>query len=151
MRNNFLVMSFILVLVFLCGKNASAETLTITNDAGRQIELNVEIADNPSSRAKGLMFRREMPEMSGMIFIFSDVLRPSFWMKNTLIPLDILFLDENGVVVDMHKMAKPMDLTLITPSQPVKAVLEINGGMSEKWGIGLKSKISSDSLSKSLE
>lgn len=145
-------MSLVMVLVLcLQSQTTLAEDLTITNDAGNQISLDVEVADNSSSRARGLMFRRTMPETSGMLFIFPDMRQPSFWMKNTLIPLDMLFLDENGQVVDIHNMAMPQDLTTITSSQPAKAVLEINGGMAEKWGIGLKSKISSNSLAKSLE
>ncbi|OIN85366.1 MAG: hypothetical protein AUJ12_09410 [Alphaproteobacteria bacterium CG1_02_46_17] len=152
MRNKILWMSLVMVLVLcLQSQTTLAEDLTITNDAGNQISLDVEVADNSSSRARGLMFRRTMPETSGMLFIFPDMRQPSFWMKNTLIPLDMLFLDENGQVVDIHNMAMPQDLTTITSSQPAKAVLEINGGMAEKWGIGLKSKISSNSLAKSLE
>jgi len=145
-------MSLVMALV-LCLQShmALAEDLTITNDAGNQISLDVEIADDSSSRARGLMFRRRMPETSGMLFIFPDMRQPSFWMKNTLIPLDMLFLDEKGQVVDIHNMAMPQDLTTITSSHPTKAVLEINGGMAKKWGIGLKSKISSNSLAKSLE
>ncbi|MDD3020602.1 MAG: DUF192 domain-containing protein [Alphaproteobacteria bacterium] len=152
MRNKILWMSLVMVLVLcLQSHTALAEDLTITNDAGNQISLDVEIADNSSSRARGLMFRRTMPETSGMLFIFPDMRQPSFWMKNTLIPLDMLFLDEKGQVVDIHNMAIPQDLTTITSSQPAKAVLEINSGMAKKWGIGLKSKISSNSLAKSLE
>lgn len=95
----------------------------------------VEIADDPQEQGQGLMNRPSMPQFSGMLFVYPEPLMVSFWMKNTLIPLDMLFVDQDGIVQRIHENAIPLDLTSIPAGSPVLAVLEINGGLSAKLGI----------------
>ncbi|MBW6417373.1 DUF192 domain-containing protein [Celeribacter sp. PS-C1] len=95
----------------------------------------VEIADDAGERALGLMNRPEMPRSHGMLFIYEQPQPVSFWMANTLIPLDMIFLDQRGVVTRVHDEAVPLDRTPIEGGDAVFAVLEINGGLAEALGI----------------
>lgn len=96
----------------------------------------VEVADTVQSRSRGLMYRDSMPQRAGMLFVY-DVPQPvAFWMKNTLIPLDIIFADATGTVRNVHQMARPHDETPIPGEGMIKAVLEINGGLARDLGIG---------------
>ena len=99
----------------------------------------VDVADDPQERAKGLMFVEEMPAMKGMLFIYERPQPASFWMRNTLIPLDMLFLDETGTVTHIHENATPLDETPIPGGDAVLSVLEVNGGMAERLGIDVGS------------
>lgn len=91
----------------------------------------LEVADNDASRRKGLMDRRSMPEDHGMLFVFeySDVL--SFWMKNTYIPLDIIYLDRFGTIVAIRQM-KPLDETGVSSDKAARFAIELNAGMAQK-------------------
>jgi hypothetical protein len=96
----------------------------------------VEIADDPDERSQGLMFRETMPRGAGMLFVYETPQRVAFWMRNTLIPLDMLFIDAAGVVRRVHAEAVPGDETSIPGPADTLAVLEINGGLAEAMGIG---------------
>lgn len=96
---------------------------------------SVEIADDDGSRAKGLMFRESLGAAQGMLFVYPRPGSHSFWMKNTLIPLDMLFVAPDGVVKHVHAMAEPGDLTPIGGGAGVLAVLEIRGGLAGAMGI----------------
>lgn len=96
----------------------------------------VEIADDDATRAQGLMFRESLGAAQGMLFVYPRPGSHSFWMKNTLIPLDMLFVTPEGVVQYVHAMAEPGDLTPIGGGDGVLAVLEIRGGMAGALGIG---------------
>lgn len=100
---------------------------------GRMID--VELAVTPRQRQIGLMFRKSMPENHGMLFIFDEERPQSFWMKNTYIPLDMIFIDSSGTVVHVHKGARPLDQTVIHSQKPAMAVLEVNAGAAERMGI----------------
>lgn len=101
-----------------------------------QMRFSVEIADDRAERAQGLMFRERMARTAGMLFIYDTPEPLSFWMRNTLISLDLLFLDETGTVVSIHENAVPLDETPISGGDdPLLAVLEINGGLSKQLGI----------------
>lgn len=106
------------------------ERVEIKGDFGTA-RFTVEIADEPQERAVGLMNRPAMPRMAGMFFIYERPQPASFWMENTLIPLDMLFIDSRGQVVHIHENAIPLDRTPIRGGDEILAVLEINGGMSE--------------------
>ncbi len=95
----------------------------------------VDVADDPGERAQGLMGVESMPAMQGMIFLYDRPQPASFWMRNTLIPLDIIFLDRTGTVTRVHENAVPMDETPIPGGDAVLAVLEVNGGMADQMGI----------------
>lgn len=102
---------------------------------GGKARFTVEVADDFDERAQGLMFRTEMARYSGMLFVYPEPSKVSFWMKNTLIPLDMIFLGQGGRVVKIHENATPQDLTPIPGGDNIFAVLEINGGMVRKLGI----------------
>ncbi|WP_116083864.1 DUF192 domain-containing protein [Tropicimonas sp. IMCC34011] len=100
-----------------------------------QARFRVDVADDPAERAKGLMFVEEMSRGKGMLFIYDAPQRASFWMKNTLIPLDMVFVGPDGIVTRVHDNAVPHDETPIDGGEGVYAVLEINGGLAEALGI----------------
>ena len=95
----------------------------------------MELADDPAERSRGLMFREELAPMSGMLFVYEDAARRAFWMKNTLIPLDMIFADAAGRVVKVHPEAIPHDETPVPSGQPAQFVLEIAGGLAERLGL----------------
>ncbi len=102
---------------------------------GGAARFSVEVADDPATRAKGLMFREEMARSAGMLFLYERPQRAMFWMKNTLIPLDMIFADATGLVTHVHANAIPHDETGIDGGPNVLAILEINGGLAKKLGI----------------
>lgn len=100
-----------------------------------ETRFNIEIADDVEERARGLMYRESMPRGAGMLFVYEYPQTTAFWMKNTLIPLDMIFTDVTGKVTRVHHDAIPGDLTAIEGGDKVFAVLEINGGLAKRYGI----------------
>jgi uncharacterized membrane protein (UPF0127 family) len=100
-----------------------------------QAHFTVEVADDDRERAQGLMNRESLPKASGMLFVYPRPRLAGFWMKNTLIPLDMIFLDRTGTVTHIHHEAIPHDETPIIGGDNVLAVLEINGGLARQMGI----------------
>ncbi len=97
--------------------------------------LQVEIADTPEESARGLMFRKELPRDAGMLFVFEEPRRAGFWMRNTLVPLSIAFLSEDGVVLEIRDM-QPLDETsVVSASASVKFAVEANQGWFERNGV----------------
>lgn len=99
------------------------------------VRFSVEVADTDAERAQGLMHRETLPKSSGMLFVYETPRRAGFWMKNTLIPLDMIFADVTGLVTRVHENAKPLDTTSIDGGENVAFVLEINGGLAKRLGI----------------
>lgn len=99
------------------------------------LRFQVEVADEEAERARGLMFREAMPRFDGMLFVYDRPEPVAFWMKNTLIPLDMLFFDASGRLVSVHENAVPGDLTPIAGGEAIQYVLEINGGGARRLGI----------------
>lgn len=112
-----------------------------------ETHFNVEIADTPEARSRGLMFREIMRRGDGMLFVYEEPRRSSFWMKNTLIPLDMLFVDQSGTITRIHHQAIPGNLTSIDGGDQVFAVLEINGGLAKRYGISVGSQMQHDVFS----
>jgi uncharacterized membrane protein (UPF0127 family) len=102
---------------------------------GGQAHFTVEVAADQAAREKGLMFRDHMASSAGMIFVYQAPNHARFWMKNTLIPLDMIFADETGLVTVVHSDAVPQDFTPIDGGEGVMYVLEINGGLAKRIGI----------------
>ncbi|SEP56488.1 DUF192 domain-containing protein [Thalassovita taeanensis] len=100
-----------------------------------QARFSVEVANTEAARAQGLMHRDSMPRSAGMLFIYERPQMVAFWMKNTLISLDMIFADATGVVRRVHHGAVPGDLTPIPGGRGILAVLEINGGLARAMGI----------------
>ncbi|WP_423836975.1 DUF192 domain-containing protein [Sulfitobacter dubius] len=116
------------------------DAVTLRGDWGKA-RFSIEVADDTAERSQGLMHRRSMPLSSGMLFIYETPQPLSFWMRNTLIPLDLLFIDSQGVVQKIHHSAKPLDETPIPGGDNLLSVLEINGGLSKRLGITEGSEI----------
>lgn len=102
---------------------------------GGKAGFSVEIADTADERALGLMFREKMPASVGMLFVYERSQTVAFWMKNTLLPLDMLFMDEAGRVQHIARDARPGDETPIPGGDGIRFVLEINGGLAARLGI----------------
>lgn len=113
-----------------------AETIpvTIRTDTGDHV-FDVETAITPEEQRRGLMFRESLPENGGMIFPFDFPRLASFWMRNTLIPLDMIFIRADGVITNIARETEPYTLDSYYSSEPVIAVLEIDGGRAAELGI----------------
>lgn len=111
------------------------ETIVEIKSERAHIRLNVEVADSAEARAMGLMHRTSMPYSSGMWFIYETPRTVAFWMRNTLIPLDMIFVDQHGLVQKVHMNARPLDETPIPGGDNIQYVLEVNAGLSERYGI----------------
>ncbi|MBY6005911.1 DUF192 domain-containing protein [Salipiger bermudensis] len=118
----------------LSAQSCRDDAIWLRGDWG-SVRLRVEVADDAEERAQGLMFVEQMPPGAGMLFVYETERPTAFWMKNTLIPLDMIFADAQGRVVKVHQMAIPHDETPIPSGGPVQYVLEINGGMAAQLGI----------------
>ncbi len=108
--------------------------LKIQTHDGREIYFQVEVAKTEESLAKGFMFREHIAPDHGMIFIFPETKPLSFWMRNTLLGLDIIFLDEKGVILNIEE-GKPLDETGVSSAGPAKAAIELNLGTAASMGI----------------
>ena len=109
--------------------------VTITTKAGRQVSFQVELADTPSKREMGLQYRRELAAERGMIFLFPLESHQSFWMKNTPIPLDMIFVNRERKIVGIVEQTVPFSLDPRSVEGASQFVLEINGGLSKRHGI----------------
>jgi hypothetical protein len=107
----------------------------IFTQSGRRLSVKLEVAQSPQELSHGLMFRSSLPEGVGMLFLFSEEKRHVFWMKNTEIPLDILFIDQNYQIVGIVKNTKPYSETPLEVDTPSRFVLEVNGGFCERYGV----------------
>ena len=108
-----------------------AARVVVETRAGARHVVAVELARTEAERERGLMFRRELAPDAGMLFLFDEAAVHEFWMKNTLIPLDMLFLSEEGRVNGIVERATPGDLTARTAGGPSRYVLEVAGGWAE--------------------
>ena len=116
-------------------KESRLPSLTISADNGQLFEFKVELAKTPYEHMQGLMHRQSLPMDQGMLFIFNDEAIRSFWMKNTLIPLDMLFIASSGEVVGIIHEAEPLTLDSRSVNEKSRYVLEINGGLCQKLGL----------------
>lgn len=109
-------------------------TVEIAGKSGVHV-FSVEIADTEPEREKGLMYRKSLPEGQGMLFDFHHEQEVGFWMKNTYIPLDMIFISSNGRIASIAHDAKPLSEQVIYSGAPVRAVLEVKGGTARRLGI----------------
>ena len=123
-------------------KEAAQQTLEIATKTGVHV-FAVEIADNDADRAKGLMYRKELPEGRGMLFDFHREQEVSFWMQNTYIPLDMVFIRGDGRILRIAENTEPLSTRLIPSGGPVRAVLEVIGGTTRKLGIAPGDRVAS--------
>ena len=113
---------------------SQAPTVDITNSEGERVEVEVEIADNDAERQRGLMERTALAENAGMLFVFEREQPLSFWMRNTLIPLSVAYIDSEGRIVDIQDM-EPFDETSHPSAEPGQYALEVNQGFFAERGI----------------
>jgi uncharacterized membrane protein (UPF0127 family) len=145
-----LVLAFALLMVPLAACStgttttvqAKSPTTTLTDDfhaiihtATGDYAFTIEIADTPQEQQRGLMFRQELAADAGMLFDYGTERKVSFWMQNTYIPLDMVFIGADGVVKHIHANAKPLDPTSIPSKEAVRFVLEIPGGRAAEIGL----------------
>ena len=109
-------------------------TVAITSSDGTRTEVEVEIADDDAERQRGLMERTALAENAGMLFVFEGEQALSFWMRNTLIPLSIAYIDAEGRIVDIQDM-QPLDETSHPSAEPAQYALEVNQGFFAERGI----------------
>jgi hypothetical protein len=114
----------------------SARALVVVETAaGGRHPVTVELARTDAERARGLMHRRELAEDAGMLFLFRERADHSFWMKETLIPLDMIFIDDDGRIVGIIERAEPRTLSPRSVGSPSRYVLEVNGGWARSRGV----------------
>lgn len=114
--------------------DCAPDRVDLRGDWGKA-RFTVELADDAAERARGLMHRETLATSRGMLFIYPAPVHASFWMRNTLIPLDMIFIDPTGTVTQVHSRAQPLDETPIDGGPGVLAVLEVNGGLADRFGI----------------
>ena len=110
-------------------------------DPDTTLRFHVEVMDDADERANGLMFRESLPHFSGMLFVYDSAQPVAFWMRNTLIPLDMLFFDQTGTLTRIKREAQPHDETPVMGGDAIRYVLEINGGLADQLGIDLGAQI----------
>ena len=114
----------------------AAAPICILSESGAVLaRFSVELADEDAERAQGLMGRKALGPGKGMLFLYPTPREVAFWMRNTLIPLDMLFIDAGGKISRIHANAQPLDETPIPSGSPVQMVLEIAGGQAERLGL----------------
>ncbi len=111
-----------------------AGTLEIATKSGVR-SFSIELAVTDEERAKGLMYRKRVPDGYGMLFDFKQEQPVSMWMKNTLVPLDMIFIRDNGRIARIAENTEPLSERIISSGPPVRAVLEVAGGTAKKYGI----------------
>ena len=128
-------MAFLTGVGSIADGNCNHEQISIYARAQLKANFCVELAKNNKERQRGLMFRKEMELSNGMMFIYDRPQSVSFWMKNTSIPLDIIFVDEAGIITKIFENARPFSKTSIFGGHDVKYVLEINAGLAKSLDI----------------
>lgn len=117
------------------------DSLVVVNDAGESLDFDIYLALSPQQQRRGLMFVRDLPERTGMLFVYEDDDYHSMWMKNTYIPLDMVFARSDGSVSSVITDTVPQTLNSHASIEPVRYVLELNAGTTRLLQIGTDSKI----------
>lgn len=139
-RRVLFVLPILLAILGLAGESGapsagnSTSALTIVSVNGKH-RFNVELAVTPAEMERGLMYRRELAPDAGMVFDFKQPTKATMWMHNTLIPLDMLFVDGQGRIVNIHPNAVPQSDAVIAAAAPVRVVIELKGGTADRLGI----------------
>ena len=129
------------------GLAAGTGTLVLKTETGDH-NFDIELATTDQERAIGLMFRRSLPENGGMLFLYEQPQPAAMWMKNTLIPLDMVFISADGTVHRIERNAEPFSLAVIPSEGPIAGVLELKGGEADKIGLKRGDKVIYPGLAK---
>ena len=138
MRPTRAVTRSLLALAIVLSSTISAcasEPRVVLHTASGEVPVMVEVVSTPAQQAIGLMYRKELGAMAGMLFVFDTTVEHPFWMKNTVLPLDMIYLGEDRKVVGIVKDAVPFTTTARTVGAPSRYVLEVNAGFSTKHGV----------------
>ena len=125
-------------IVLVLGLTVSAcanEPRVVLHTGGGDVPVTVEVAATPAQQSLGLMYRKELGATAGMLFVFDTAVEHPFWMKNTVLPLDMIFLGDDRKIVGIVKDTVPFTTTSRTVGVPSRYVLEVNAGFSEKHGV----------------
>ena len=123
------------VFVSLAVSACASEPRVVLQTASGEVAVTVEVVSTPTQQAVGLMYRKELGALAGMLFVFDTAIEHPFWMKNTVLPLDMIFLGDDRKVVGIVKDAVPFTTTSRTVGAPSRYVLEVNAGFSDKHGV----------------
>ena len=115
--------------------------VAVIQGAGGAVEVALEVAATPAQQERGLMYRSSLAEGRGMLFVFDQDGNHTFWMRNTLIPLDMLFIARDGTVVGIHANATPLSTANISVGKPSRYVLEVPGGWAARHGIAAGARV----------
>lgn len=124
-----------------CSPSKPSDRLDIVSADGAHHVFHIELASKPAERERGLMYRQSLAADAGMLFDFGEDRLVSMWMKNTFIPLDMLFITHDGTIVTIAADTVPQSLDTISSGRPVRAVLEIKGGEAARQGIALGARV----------
>lgn len=141
---NFFLIAVVFVFAQCCGSSSPSSTPTTTvtiSTATSAPQFSAEIADTAEERSTGLMNRTTLASDAAMLFVFDSDGRSSFWMKDTLVSLDILFINSAKTIVDLAQNTEPLSEELITPSQDYRYVLEVNAGTTAAEGIAVGDEV----------
>jgi uncharacterized protein len=122
------------------------DKLEISDGKKLKLEFHVWLADSPQRQSQGLMFVRDLPDLRGMLFVHEQPREISMWMKNTYIPLDMVFIDGHGRIQQIIEQATPHSLSIIRSDKPALAVLEIAGGEAQRLGLHPGQRVSHPAL-----
>jgi uncharacterized protein len=128
-------------LLSACGSSAESQVLVIHRQQGDPIRVTVEIVHTPEQRSFGLMYRQELPAFHGMLFLFPREQPLSFWMKNTPLSLDILYINAAHTIVGIARDTIPFSEKLLPSGSPAQFVLEVNGGFSEQQHVTVGDRV----------
>ncbi len=142
------VLLFVILLAAAGCTAASDGQVVLESSDGRRTPVAVELATTPDSRALGLMYRDELAEGRGMLFVFPESNTRSFWMRNTRISLDLLFLDEDGSIVGLQANAAPLSEAPLPSGAPCRFVLEVPAGYAAARGIGVGDSVDLGTLAR---
>ena len=138
---HFFLLPTLLVVLLQTTACQAQPKVTITTAEGRELIFRVEVADTPTKRELGLQYRRDLAADRGMIFLFPTESEHAFWMKNTPIPLDMIFINSDGKIVGIVEQAVPFSLDSRSVPATSRFVLEINGGIAKRNGIKIGDSI----------
>jgi uncharacterized membrane protein (UPF0127 family) len=121
-----------IVLACTLGCAADGPRATVHRADGSTLAIALEVMDTPAARERGMMYRTSLADDHGMLFVFPEEVEHAFWMKNTLIPLDMLFIASDGRIVGIHPEAVPLSTKSVSVGKPSRYVLEVNGGWAAR-------------------
>ena len=136
----FCLVCGIISVCFIYGLRYDQKTITLETET-KKVLVRVELALTPTKQAIGLMYRSQLDPNQGMLFVFPNKKMVYMWMKNTYLPLDMIFFDETGHITHIHENARPLDKTTISSNVPAIGVLEVNAGFVQNQGIKIGQKI----------